>query len=133
MIPILKLQDKKGQDEEDKIFDEYAKKVIILTNDPTSYLKHKEGEHLWQRLRHNAYKNLFDIFFVSHEYDVRNLMQNFDWNGYIVLQYRFNNIIAINIDAFELSYTSNVAEFRSFDVQFAYQYYDITDYRMVSS
>jgi len=54
-----------------------------------------------------------------------------DRNGYIVLQYRFNNIIATNIDAFELSYTSNVAEFKNFDVQFAYQYYTILDYRMV--
>jgi len=52
-----------------------------------------------------------------------------DRNGYIVIQYRFNNIITTNIDSFELSYTSNVSEFRSFSCEFSYQFCDIIDYR----
>ena len=80
MIPILRLQDYKSPEEQDKIFNEYAKKCIMLTNDPTSYLKHRDGEHLWQRLRYDCYHNLWDTFFVSSEFDVRILMQNFDFN-----------------------------------------------------
>lgn len=56
-----------------------------------------------------------------------------DRNGYIVLQYRFCHIIMTRIDSFDLSYTSNVTEFRSFNVDFTYNYYDIIDYSNINS
>ena len=96
MIPIQRLRDYKSPEEQQKIFEDYAKKVIMLTNDPTSYLKHRDGEHLWQNLRYNAYKNLFDTYFITNKFDVRNIMQNTDWNrpilnygGYYESSYEF--------------------------------------------
>jgi hypothetical protein len=55
-----------------------------------------------------------------------------DRNGYITLQYRFNNIILNNIDDFMCSYTSNVAEFKNFNVGLEYQYFDIIDYNQLN-
>ena len=96
MIPILRLQDYKSPEEQDKIFNEYAKNVIFLWNDVKSYLKHKEGEHKWQNLRYDCVKNLFDTFFISNNFDVRFLMQNFDFHkpilwygGYYEKSYKF--------------------------------------------